>query len=95
MPYGIAFDPSTGYIYVTSLGYCNVYVINGSTNYVVSTIAVGSEPFAIAYDSSNGYLYITNPCSNKICVINGTTNKIVTTVAIRNCPAWGTSNRYC
>jgi YVTN family beta-propeller protein len=57
-PWGIAYDPSNGYIYVADWGWSIVSVINGKT--VIATIPVGTGPVGIAYDPSNGYLYVTN-----------------------------------
>ena len=69
-PSGAAFDSSNGYIYITNLYSNNVSVINGATNTVVSTIAVGSYPYGAAFDSSNGYIYVTNYYSGSISIIS-------------------------
>jgi len=57
-PWGVVYDPSNGYIYVTDPGFGTVSVINGTT--VIATILVGSGPGWVAYDPSNGYIYVTN-----------------------------------
>jgi YVTN family beta-propeller protein len=41
-PFGIAYDSSNGYIYVTNGGSDSVSVINGTT--VIANITVGTEP---------------------------------------------------
>ncbi|MFP3203272.1 MAG: hypothetical protein RXR43_13950, partial [Sulfolobus sp.] len=40
-PWGIAYDPSNGYLYVADCGSGTVSVINGTTNTVIATIPVG------------------------------------------------------
>jgi len=72
-PWGIAYDPSNGYIYVANYGSGTVSVINGKNNTVIATIPVGSDPMGVAYDSSNGYIYVANWYSGTVSVINGTT----------------------
>ena len=56
--YGIAYNPSNGYMYVTNLNGGTVNVISGAT--VVATIPVGSNPYGIAYNPTNGYMYVSS-----------------------------------
>jgi len=79
-PWGIAYDPSNGYIYVADLNSSTVSVINGTTNIVIAIITVGSEPMGVAYDPSNGYIYVTNFGSGTVSVINGTT--VIATITV-------------
>ena len=80
-PYGIAYDPSNGYIYVANEGvYPNfddtVSVIDGATNNIIATVTVGYAPYAVAYDAANGYIYVANGGSglgDTVSVIDGTT----------------------
>ncbi|MDE1881492.1 MAG: hypothetical protein KGI89_13205, partial [Euryarchaeota archaeon] len=59
-PWGIAFDPSNGYVYVADETSNTVTVIDGSSDTVLGSIAVASQPRAIAYDSTNGDLYVAS-----------------------------------
>jgi YVTN family beta-propeller protein len=96
-PFGVAFDSSNGYVYVTNDGSGNVSVINGSTNKVVTSITVGCSPLGVAFDSSNGYVYVTNGGSSNVSVINGSTNKVVTSINVGSIPfgvAFDSSNGY-
>jgi YVTN family beta-propeller protein len=68
-PWGIAYDSSNGYIYVTDYGSNLVSVINGKTNTVIATIPVGAWPKGVAYDPSNGYIYVTNSGSGTVSII--------------------------
>jgi len=67
-PYGIAYDPSNGYLYVADSGSYTVSVINGAT--VIANITVGSKPAGVAYDPSNGYLYVANYGSGTVSIIS-------------------------
>ena len=69
-PWGIAYDPSNGYLYVTDWGSGTVSVINGKTNTVIATIPVGIWPVGVAYDPSNGYIYVTNYASGTVSIIS-------------------------
>jgi len=69
-PWGIAYDPSNGYIYVANFGSDTVSVIDGATNTVIATIPVGYGPEGIAYDPSNGYIYVTNYVSGTVSIIS-------------------------
>jgi YVTN family beta-propeller protein len=69
-PFGIAFNPDNGNLYMTNLVSDTVTVINGSTNTVVGTpIPVGSSPFGIAFNPDNVLLYVTSPVSSTVSVI--------------------------
>ncbi|MFP3265553.1 MAG: YncE family protein, partial [Acidilobus sp.] len=76
-PWGIAYDPSNGYIYVANNGSGTVSVINGTT--VIATIRVGQGPTGVAYDPSNGYIYVTDAGSDSVSVINSATNTVIAT----------------
>ncbi len=71
---GVVFDPANGYLYTTDYNTNSVTVIDGSTNTILGTIAVGVEPDAIEYDSTNGDIYVVNSANNNaagtVSVIN-------------------------
>jgi len=81
-PYGVLYDPSNGYIYVTNTAQNNVSVIDGANNTVIASINVGFNPEGVAYDPSNGYIYVANSFSNSISVINGANNTIISSIAV-------------
>ncbi len=90
-PYGAAFDFADGDIYVTNDGASNVSVVSGSTNKVVTTIPVGSNPIGAAFDSTNGDIYVTtyNRTTGwgSVSVVSGSTNKVFATIPVGNQPA--------
>jgi YVTN family beta-propeller protein len=57
------------YVWVVSPDDDSVYVINASTNTLVSRIFVGDEPQSIALDPNNGYAYVANAADNTVSVI--------------------------
>jgi YVTN family beta-propeller protein len=97
-PRGVAYDPSNGYLYVTTCNLNFVLVINGTT--VIATIPVGyvgTAPWGVAYDPSNGYIYITNFFSDTVCVIDGANNTVIATIPVGQWPegvAYDPSNGY-
>jgi len=96
-PWGIAYDPSNGYIYVTDYDSNTVSVIDGATNTVIANITVGSGPAGVAYDPSNGYIYVADSGSDTVSVIDGKTNKVIATIPVGSEPAgvaYDPSNGY-
>ncbi len=77
LPYGIAFDPANGYVYVANYISNTTYVISGSS--IIANISTGYAPFSVLYDPTNGYVYVANYYSNTVSVISGTS--IVGTVS--------------
>jgi 40-residue YVTN family beta-propeller repeat len=96
-PWGIAYDPSNGYLYVADYGSDTVSVIDGATNTVIAKITVGIYPKGVAYDPSNGYIYVTDYLSNTVSVINGANNTVIATIPVGSAPtgiAYDPSNGY-
>lgn len=56
-------------MYMTNWDADSVTSINGDTNEVINTIAVGDRPYAIAYNPANGNMYATNFNSDTVSVI--------------------------
>ncbi len=81
-PLAVAFDRSNGDVYVAEATANRVEVINGTSNVVVSSIAVGAYPNGIAYDAANDAIYVTNTNSDNVSIINATTNVITGSVSV-------------
>jgi len=64
----------------------DVTVINGTTNAVIKTIAVGSQPNALVYNSTNNKVYCSSYYGNNVTVIDGATDAVITTIAVGNGP---------
>jgi YVTN family beta-propeller protein len=86
VPFGIAFNPNNGNMYMTNFNSDSVSVINPSTNTVISTIPAGPVPFGIAFNPNNGNMYVTNAGNNTVSVINPSTNTFVATIPVGSVP---------
>ena len=67
------------YAYVTNNGSDNVSVIGISTNTVVATVAVGSEPSGVAVSPDGKFVYVTNAGADNISVIQTSDNTVIGT----------------
>jgi len=48
----------------------NVTIIDGATNLVTATIAVGTSPHDTCYDTTTAQVYVTNTGSNTVTEIS-------------------------
>ena len=80
-PQSVTLDKSTNRIYVANDAGGSVSVIDGKTDKVIHTIAVGSgsgsEPNYIAIDEQTNKLYVANSGDGTVSVVDGKTNKVV------------------
>ncbi|MGO8796805.1 MAG: YncE family protein [Candidatus Sulfotelmatobacter sp.] len=60
-------------IYVPNDGSNTVSVINGATNSVAATVAVGASPYAVAVNPVTNTAYVCNFSGGSVTAINGTT----------------------
>jgi YVTN family beta-propeller protein len=60
----------------------SVSVINTTTNTVVATIGVGSEPVGVIISPDGAHAYVTNAGSNSVSVIDTSTNAVSATVPV-------------
>ena len=61
-------------------------MIDGTTNTVTATIAVGSDPDGVAVDPATDTVYVTNQDGNTVSVIDGATNTVTATIAVGSDP---------
>jgi YVTN family beta-propeller protein len=69
-PYGEAYDPLNGYLYVTDSGSDWVSIFSGNRS--VAQVDVGSTPEAALFDPSDGMVWVSNRGSGSLTLINGT-----------------------
>ena len=85
-------NPS-GNLYVANYGNNTVSMINATTNMVVGTVSVGSNPSEIAYARpligvcGTGCMYVTNSGSNSVSVIRIKDNSVVATIQVGKVPS--------
>ena len=75
-------------------------VIDGVTNAVITTVAVGHNPNALCWNSMSNKIYSANNGSGNVTIIDGVTNAVITTVAVGDDPCalfWNSTNNkvYC
>ena len=78
----MAVDETTDTIYVANDGSGTVSVIDGATNTVTATVAVGTDPIGVAVDETTDTIYAANDGSGTVSVIDGATNTVTATVTV-------------
>jgi uncharacterized protein (TIGR03437 family) len=73
------------YAYVANFGSDNVSVIDTSSNTVIATVMVGSQPQGIAITPDGAFAYVAN-CGGDVFVIDTSTNKVATKFPAGACP---------
>ncbi len=74
------------YTYVANQGSDNVTIFNNTTNTVIGTTTVGSQPYGMAYNSTSKEIYVANLKGNSVSVIDadpantGTWNTVTHTI---------------
>ena len=68
--------------YLALLGSNAVAVIDTSTNIVVATVPVGSQPTTAKVTPDGAFAYVTNRASNNVSVIDTSTNTVTATVPV-------------
>ncbi|MBV9437051.1 MAG: beta-propeller fold lactonase family protein, partial [Acidobacteria bacterium] len=78
-PVAAAVNPNTNKVYVANQGSDSVSVIDGTTNTVVSTVALSATangvrgPRAITIDTAANLIYVADEASQDLAVIDGGT----------------------
>ncbi len=85
-PFGVAYDPATGDVFVTNSGTNNVSVLYGNLSAPIAEIFTDIAPMGVAYDPANGFVYVANSGSDNVSVINGTTLSVVGAVEVGDDP---------
>jgi YVTN family beta-propeller protein len=98
VPRGILFNPQNNRVYCSNYSSDTVSVIDGVTNAVVATVAVGDGPTALGHNPVGNKVYVSNvgapgpntPPNCTISVIGAATNAVVTTI-----PAGDEPTAFC
>ena len=85
-PEGVAYDNSTGEIYVADSGSVVpgrlVSVIDSRTDRVTENLTVGFSPWGVSYDYKNGNIYVANSGSKNVSVISGAKDKVIANITV-------------
>ncbi|MFN2597419.1 MAG: YncE family protein [Pyrinomonadaceae bacterium] len=74
------------FAYVTNYSSDTVSVIDTTSNSVVATIPVGSQPAAVTITPGGAFAYVTNRTSNTVAVIDTATQALTATVPVGSSP---------
>ena len=61
-------------------------MIDGATNGVITTIAVGAWPFGVGINQNTNRIYVGNMNDDTVSVIDGATNDVIDTIAVGDSP---------
>ncbi|MDE1862700.1 MAG: hypothetical protein KGI33_07300 [Thaumarchaeota archaeon] len=84
-PFGVAYDPKMGEIFVTNAGSNTVSVINDTTGKVAATMQLG-DPLSAAYDSATGEVFVTSASHGTVSVISDSSNTVTSTIHVGGAP---------
>jgi YVTN family beta-propeller protein len=97
-PFGIAFNPQNGNVYITNFYSNSISVLDEATNNVITTIPLETNtyPAGIAYNPENGNLYVSNYYAagssltgltpGSVFVIDGSNNTVIDTIEVGASP---------
>lgn len=93
-PFGVAVDQATNTVYVANDHSDDVSVIDGATDAVTATIAVGaglnpdagSGPFGIGVDETTNTVYVAVDDQSSVAVIDGATDTVTANIALAGTP---------
>jgi YVTN family beta-propeller protein len=86
IPYGAAYDPAKGEVFVVNSGDNTVSVISDTNDTVVTTVQVGSQPVGAAYDSAKGEVFVVDSGDDSVSVISDRYNQVVANIAVGASP---------
>jgi YVTN family beta-propeller protein len=85
-PVAVAVNPDTNRIYVANLMSGSVSVIDGASNTVSASVAVGIYPLSVAVDPYTNRIYVANANSGSVSIIDGDTNTVLGDIAVGDYP---------
>jgi len=83
---GVTADSSNGNVYVTDSQSNVAYVIDGTTQKVLTSVHVGPNPTGAVYDSVNSEVYVANFFGDDVRAINTVNNIVVANITVGGSP---------
>jgi DNA-binding beta-propeller fold protein YncE len=68
---GVLYDPATSDLYADSTSGDVLYVANGTTGALLSTLGMGSGPDGMVFDPASGAVYVANSAGDNVTVVSG------------------------
>jgi YVTN family beta-propeller protein len=87
VPNSVDVNPSTGIVYVVANGVNSLYAVNGSTNTVISSVAVGTYPDGVSVDPVSNRVYVSNLLNDTVSVVDASKMALVSTLKVGIQPA--------
>ena len=87
VPNSVDVNPSTGIVYVVANGVNSLYAVNGSTNMVMESVAVGTYPDGVAVDPVSNQVYVSNLLNDTVSVVDASKMALVSTLNVGIQPA--------
>jgi YVTN family beta-propeller protein len=88
----MVYNSTSNKVYCANCDDNSLTVIDGATNAVIRTIAVGREPVELGYNSTNNKVYCGNRASGSVMIIDGARDSVIKTVAVAGYPGGFTYN---
>ena len=86
-PWGPSINTQTNRVYVANTYGGDVWVVDGSTNTLLTTIPLaGTSTLGTAVDESRNLIYAVDRYSNELSVIDGATDTVVNTITTQSTP---------
>ncbi len=80
-PYGLAYEPASGRLYVANRGPSHtVTVLNGTSGAVIGTVPLGQEPYVLALNPLTGHLFVA--CGDRVKVYRTDTHALIADIAV-------------
>lgn len=79
---GIAADPGSGKLYVTSRDNGMVLMLNGTTHWTDAVLTIGGRPWGIAINPGTRRVYAAGFDTNKLAVINAGGMELITAIPV-------------
>ncbi len=91
--FGVAFNPSGTRAYVANeFGPAELFVIDTSTNTIITSVAVGAGTSGVAVNPAGTRVYTANGSSDTVSVVDTATNTVTNTIAVGSSPRSVTFN---
>jgi len=85
---GVAVDPGTDLVYVTSRDNGRLFVMDGATLDVVDNVGVGSLPWGVAVNGTTNKVYVANWDTADVTVLDASTRAILKSVPVGPSPTF-------
>jgi YVTN family beta-propeller protein len=87
-PNGLAVNPTTHLVYVTSRDNGRLFVMDGASLKVVDNVGVGTLPFGVAVNAATNRVYVANWGTGDVTVLDASTRAFLRTITVGASPTF-------